>query len=95
MPRPRVGKDMVSLAAHIPEAKESKFDPRKFKDEYETALRKLVRRKARGHTIEEAPPPERPDNVINLMEALRQSLGTRQAAPAKGQRTKARRHKAA
>jgi hypothetical protein len=38
-----------------------------------------VRRKAKGHTIEEAPPPERPDNVINLMDALRQSLGKKHA----------------
>jgi len=30
--------------------KPTTFDPRKFKDEYETALRKLIRRKAEGHT---------------------------------------------
>jgi len=30
--------------------KPTTFDPRKFKDEYETALRKLIRRKADGHT---------------------------------------------
>jgi DNA end-binding protein Ku len=75
IPSPRVSKDMIDLAAHILATKETRFDPRKFKDEYETALKKLVRRKAKGHTIEEAPPPERPDNVINLMDALRQSLG--------------------
>ena len=77
VPSPRVSKDMVSLAAHILETKETKFDPRKFKDEYETALKKLVRRKAKGHTIEEPAPAERADNVINLMDALRQSLGKR------------------
>ena len=44
------------LAAHILAAKPAKFDPRKFKDEYEKALKKLVRRKAKGHVIEEAPP---------------------------------------
>jgi hypothetical protein len=32
-----------------------------------------------GHAIERAPPPERPDNVINLMEALRRSLGKKAA----------------
>ncbi len=74
---PRVSKDMIDLAAHILTTKQTKFDPRKFKDEYENALRKLVRRKAKGHTIEEPPPPERPSNVINLMDALRQSLGKR------------------
>lgn len=80
VPSPRVSKDMVSLAAHILETKQTKFDPRKFKDEYETALKKLVRRKAKGHPIEEPAPEKRADNVINLMEALRQSLGKRKAS---------------
>jgi DNA end-binding protein Ku len=86
IPSPRVSKDMVDLAAHILATKETKFDPRRFKDEYETALKKLVRRKAKGHTIEEPPPPERPDNVINLMDALRESLGKRAAASGKKRR---------
>jgi Ku protein len=66
---PKVGKDMVDLAAHILASKETKFDPRKFKDEYENALKRVVRRKAKEHAIEEPPPPERPDNVISLMDA--------------------------
>ena len=81
---------MVNLAAHILKTKETKFDPRKFKDEYEQALKKLIRRKAKGHTIEE-PPPERTDNVINLMGALRQSVGKRAKTSTKGRRTKAKR----
>jgi non-homologous end joining protein Ku len=68
---------MVSLAAHILETKETKFDPRKFKDDYEKALKKLIRRKAKGKTIETPKPPEKTDNVVNLMDALRQSLGSR------------------
>ena len=35
---PRIGKDMVALASHILESKATKFDPEKFKDEYEKAL---------------------------------------------------------
>lgn len=44
------------------------------------ALKKLVRRKAKGHVIEEAAPPERTDNVIsgrdrgNLERTPRQEL---------------------
>src|SRR4029453_5786797 len=70
----RVPKEMVSLAAHILDTKAGHFDPAKFKDEYELALRKLVKRKAGGKTIE--PPEEREErsNVIDLMEALRQSV---------------------
>ena len=86
IPSPRVSKDMIDLAAHILATKETRFDPRKFKDEYDTALKKLVRRKAKGHAIEETPPPERPDNVINLMDALRQSL----AKKATGSKSKKR-----
>ena len=66
---------MVSLAVHILESKATKFDPEKFQDEYEKALRKLVQRKAKGHAIEAPEPEERPSNVINLMDALRESCG--------------------
>ena len=52
IPSPRISRDMVSLAAHILESKATRFDPEKFKDEYEKALRKLVQRKAKGHAIE-------------------------------------------
>jgi DNA end-binding protein Ku len=74
VPSPRITKEMVGLATHILRSKESKFDPRQFKDEYDTALKKLVRRKAKGHTIDAAPSKEEPSNVINLMDALRNSV---------------------
>jgi non-homologous end joining protein Ku len=61
---------------HILQTKAAPFDPGKFKDEYETALRKLVQRKAKGHTIEAPEPEKKPSNVINLMDALRESLKT-------------------
>jgi DNA end-binding protein Ku len=76
IPSPRISKDMVSLASHILQTKATEFDPGKFKDEYETALRKLVQRKAKGHTIEVPESEEKPSNVINLMDALRESLKT-------------------
>ena len=80
LPNPRIAKDMVELASHILEKKSGRFDPSQFKDEYELALRKLVKRKASGKTIE--PPTEREDhgNVIDLMEALRQSVKGKKAA---------------
>lgn len=84
VPSPRISKDMVQLAAHILATKETTFDPQRFNDEYETALKKLVARKAKGRTIEAPAPAERSDNVIDLMDALRQSLGNRGAgAPRK------------
>jgi DNA end-binding protein Ku len=74
---------MLDLAVHILDGKAGHFDAGKFKDEYETALRKLVKRKASGKTIEPRDPPARGDNVVDLMEALRSSLGTKgKAKPA-------------
>lgn len=65
---------MVSLAANILESEATRFDPEEFKDEYEKALRKLAQRKAKGQVIEALEPEEKPSNVINLMEALRESV---------------------
>ena len=58
IPSLRVKKDMVELASHILDRKAGRFDPGEFKDEYELALRKLVKRKAAGHPIER--PEENP-----------------------------------
>lgn len=77
---PKVTKDMVELAGHILDSKAAHFDPGKFKDEYETALKALVKRKAAGKTIKIPEPEERPSNVINLMDALKQSLKGKRAA---------------
>jgi len=81
----KVPKDMLDLAAHIVETKRGKFEPEKFEDEYEGALKELLRKKQRGEKIEQ--PKERtPSNVINLMDALRNSLkaeGGRSARSAK------------
>jgi Ku protein len=71
---PKISKDMIELASHILDSKAAHFDPSKFKDEYETALKTLVKRKAAGKPVKAVEREERPDNVINLMDALRQSL---------------------
>jgi DNA end-binding protein Ku len=67
VPNPRVPKEMLELAEHILETKAGHFDPKRFKDEYELALRKLVKRKAAGKKIEALPPAEDTRKVINLM----------------------------
>ncbi|MEA2819437.1 MAG: end-binding protein Ku [Bradyrhizobium sp.] len=71
---PKISKDMIELASHILDSKAAHFDPSKFKDEYENALKTLVKRKAAGKPVKVAEREEKPDNVINLMDALRQSL---------------------
>jgi DNA end-binding protein Ku len=76
IPELKLPKEMSDLAGHIIDTKASHFDPKKFEDHYENALVELLRTKQSGRVIEpirEAPPPQR---VINLMDALRASIGT-------------------
>ena len=70
----RLPRETVKLAEHILDTKAGRFDPSRFKDEYENALKTLVRRKAKGKTIEVPEERPEPSNVINLMDALRQSV---------------------
>jgi DNA end-binding protein Ku len=75
---------MVEIAARIIEQQEGPFDPSQFTDRYEEALRALIAEKEKGgrRTVSAEPPQE--DNVVDLMEALRRSLGSKgggKAAP--------------
>jgi DNA end-binding protein Ku len=64
---------MLDLASHIVETKKAHFTPEKFEDQYEDALKKLLKRKQHGQKIE-APREREPAKVINLMDALRKSV---------------------
>jgi DNA end-binding protein Ku len=80
----KVPKDMLDLAMHIVETKRGKFEPEKFEDRYEDALKALIKKKQKGEKVER--PKERaPSNVVNLMDALRQSV---QAERGGGERRK-------
>jgi DNA end-binding protein Ku len=52
IPEPKITKDMLDLATHIVETKTSDFDPKKFEDQYEDALKELLKRKQHGEKIE-------------------------------------------
>jgi DNA end-binding protein Ku len=69
----KVPKDMLDLALHIVDTKRGDFEPEKFEDQYEDALRQLIERKAKGEKIEQPKQPAR-SNVVNLMDALRASV---------------------
>jgi DNA end-binding protein Ku len=75
IPDEKIPKDMLELAAHIVETKAGHFDPSKFEDQYEDALKELLKKKQEGKPIERPERP-RPTNVVNLMEALRRSVET-------------------
>ena len=70
----KVTKDMLDLAKHIVNQKSGSFEPEKFEDHYETALIDLINQKRAGKPIR---PKERPkgENIVDLMEALRRSVG--------------------
>jgi DNA end-binding protein Ku len=70
----KVTKDMLDLARHIVNQKSGRFEPDKFEDQYETALVDLINQKRSGKPIV---PKDRPrgENVVDLMEALRRSVG--------------------
>lgn len=75
IPAVRPDKDMIDIAAKIIEQKAGDFDPSHFKDHYEDALRDLIEAKQKAHGKVAAVEEPREAEVIDLMEALRRSLG--------------------
>lgn len=71
---------MLVLARHIVNQKAGHFEPDRFEDQYETALVDLINAKRAGKPITAKERP-RGENVVDLMDALRQSIG---AEPGKG-----------
>ncbi|WP_395671385.1 Ku protein [Phenylobacterium sp.] len=65
---------MVEIAAKIIDQLEGPFDPSQFNDRYEDALRALIKEKEKGASVT-APKEPQEAEVVDLMEALRRSLG--------------------
>jgi DNA end-binding protein Ku len=78
IPDEKIPKDMLELASHIVESKAGHFKPEKFEDQYEDALKELLKKKQSGQKIE-APRDREPSKVVNLMDALRRSVETERA----------------
>lgn len=72
---------MIAIAKKIIEQQEGPFDPSQFVDRYEEALKDLIKAKQKGHKVAKVAEPE-DTNVVDLMAALRASLGGKDA-PAK------------
>ena len=86
IPSARPAKEMLDLAGALIDQKSAKFDAGEFRDRYVDALKKLVAKKAKAkgkrilEDVEE-PAARGKSNVIDLMAALKGSVG-KKAAPA-------------
>jgi DNA end-binding protein Ku len=78
-----VEEDQLALAEELIKRKAGKFDPEKFKDEYEVALKALVEAKVKHAPIPRDEPEPTSGKVINLMDALRKSVERDQASAPK------------
>ncbi len=75
IPKVELTKELLDLASHIIDTKAGKFQPQDFKDRYQDAVVALIRAKQEGRPLPGDSVTERPSNVVNLMDALRRSLG--------------------
>ncbi len=77
IPDLKVDKEMIELATELIRRKSRPFDPARFTDAYAEALKQLVERKRAGRAIITTGEEERrePGKVINLIEALKKSVG--------------------
>lgn len=81
--------DMISIAERVIEQREGPFDPSLFVDRYEEALKALIEDKQKGHKPAKVADPE-DTNVIDLMAALRASLGGKSKPAPKSAKAKAK-----
>ena len=84
---------MLDLAKHIVETKKAHFEPERFEDHYEDALKELLKKKQSGQKIE-TPRDREPSKVINLMDALRRCVETERGGERRKPRASAGNHRA-
>jgi DNA end-binding protein Ku len=78
-----VNEDSLELAETLIKKKAAKFDPEKFKDGYEAALKELVEAKVKHAPLPKDEAPAKRGNVVNLMDALRKSVSGSTASESK------------
>jgi len=76
LPSTKTDPDMVQLATQLIDRQTGRYDPADVEDRYETRLRALIDAKIKGKGLEpEAEEEHEQSNVVDLMAALRKSLG--------------------
>ena len=89
IPDVKVEPDMLKLAEHILQNKATDFDPSQFVDHYEEAVVEMLKKKQAGLPVSREHAAPRPQNVANLMDALRRSIAEEKATstpPKKGRK---------
>ncbi len=83
IPAHKADAGMIAIAEKIIAQQKGPFDPSEFNDRYEDALRALIaeKQKGKGRKVVAAEPEA--TNVVDLMEALRKSLGHKSGSSAK------------
>ena len=71
----KVDRDQLALAKELIKRNSAAFDPERFKDNYEAALHELVEAKLKHVPLPKERHEEPRGKVVNLMDALRQSVG--------------------
>ena len=80
IPNAKVEPDMLKLAEHILQNKAGEFDPSQFVDRYEDAIIEMLTKKQAGIEVSRDRAVPRPQNLVNLTEALRRSVAQENAA---------------
>lgn len=77
VPDAKPQKEMIDLAVQLIEQKSAAFTPASYKNHYQAALKALIKEKMQGHKIVAHEDSARPSgtNVVDLMEALKRSIG--------------------
>jgi len=98
----KVSPKELQMAVSLIENLSDSFDPERYRDEYQAALKQVIKAKVEGAPLPEAP-TEKGGRVVDLMEALRASVeqtrkkggATQRKASSAGRRTAQRRRKTA
>ena len=80
---------MLKLAQQILQSKATDFDPSQFVDHYEEAVVAMLKKKQAGLPVSREHAAPRPQNVTNLMDALRRSIAEEKVSstpPKKGRK---------
>jgi DNA end-binding protein Ku len=69
----KLAKKEIELAKQLVDTLASDWDPKEYKDTYHDTLRAAIERKLEGREVD-TPAPRKPARVVNLMQALEESL---------------------